>query len=64
MFRSGWSLSAIARAVIDGQWTPACRERVLADAGLDGRVPAPALDPSRMDVMAMWTGAACQALGP
>ncbi len=60
----GWSLSAVARAVIDGQWTPACRGRVLADAGLDGLGPAPAPDPSRMDVMAMWTGAACQALGP
>lgn len=64
----GWSLSAVAREVIDGQWTPACRSRVLADAGLDaaaanGRSPPPA-DPARMDMMAMWSGAACQALAP
>jgi hypothetical protein len=67
----GWSLSAAAREVIDSQWTPACRSRVLAGAGLpDGPgqpAPAPAAaasDPMRMDVMAMWTGAACRAVDP
>ena len=62
----GWSLSAVAREVIDSQWTPACRGRVLRDAGLaDAAGPPPAAaDPMRMDVMAMWTGAACPAVGP
>lgn len=62
----GWSLSAVAREVINSQWTPACRERVLAGAGFAG-VPVPppaAADPMRTDVMAMWTGAACQAVDP
>ncbi|HEY0203354.1 MAG TPA: hypothetical protein VGC15_04310, partial [Acetobacteraceae bacterium] len=67
----GWSLSAVAREVIDSQWTPACRRRVLESAGfLDGpRQSAPApdaavADPMRMDVMAMWTASACQAVDP
>lgn len=63
----GWSLSAVARAVIDGQWTPACRDRVLAAGGFaDGSGSAsaafPPVDPLGMDVMAMWTGAACDAV--
>ena len=62
----GWSLSAVARDVIDGQWTPACRERVLAAGGFaDGPGPAAAsapADPLRMDVMAMWTEATCHAV--
>lgn len=67
----GWSLSAVAREVIDSQWTPACRSRVLDGAGFpDGPgQPAPgsaaaASDPMRMDVMAMWTRAACRAVDP
>ncbi len=63
----GWSLSAVARAVIDGQWTPACRDRVLAAGGFaDGpgsaAAASPPMDPLGMDVMAMWTGAACHAV--
>lgn len=67
----GWSLSAVAREVIDSQWTPACRRRVLEGAGfLDGprpSAPAPAAavaDLMRMDVMTMWTASACQAVDP
>ena len=57
----GWSLSAVARAAIDRQWTLACRNRVLAAiAGMD-REPAPS-SPQRMDVMAMWQGGTCHAL--
>ena len=53
-----WSLSAVARDVIDGQWTAACRDRVLAATA---SAPAPA-DPMEMNVMAMWDGAACHAV--
>ena len=67
----GWSLSAVAREVIDGQWTDACRRRVLDGAGFQEApgqpVPGPpavAAEPMRMDVMAMWAGAACQATDP
>jgi len=67
----GWSLSAVARDVINSQWTPACRRRVLDGAGFpDGppqATPAPAaaiVKPMRMDVMGMWAGAACHAVDP
>jgi len=67
----GWSLSAVAREVISSQWTPACRRRVLDGAGfLDGppqAAPARAAataEPMRMDIMGMWTGAACHAVDP
>ena len=58
----GWSLSAVARGLIAAQWTPACRDRVLSGAGLDGRAATPMPDPARMDVVAMWGGAACPAV--
>ena len=63
----GWSLSAVARKLIDDQWTPACRDRVLLDAGFSDPAgqsqPArTAPEPMRMDVMAMWTRTTCQAI--
>lgn len=64
----GWSLSAVARDIIDGQWTAACRDRVLAQAGLSqARAPEPPAveedaNPMRMDVMAMWAQGTCRAV--
>ncbi len=65
----GWSLSAVAREVIDGQWTPTCRRQVLDGAGFpDGPrqlTLAPAAvtaEPMQMDIMAMWAGGACRAV--
>jgi len=64
----GWSLSLAARALIDGQWTQACRDRLLADAGFAGAVPpgpeSAAGNPMQMHIAAMWSGAACGAVAP
>lgn len=65
----GWSLSALAREIIDAQWTIPCRDRVLTEAGFaEDSAPVPlAADetaPMRMDVMAMWADGTCRAVGP
>lgn len=57
----GWSLSAVARAAIDSQWTAPCRNQVLAALAGANIEPAPA-DPQRMDLMAMLQSGTCQAL--
>ena len=63
----GWSLSAVARQVIDSQWTSACRRQVLDGAGFPDSPlqPTPAVATTelmRMDIMAMWAGGACRAV--
>jgi hypothetical protein len=64
----GWSLSRAARDIIDGQWTQACRDRLLADAGFAGEAPpGPEIvagNPMQMHIAAMWDGAACGAVVP
>lgn len=56
----GWSLSAVAREVIDAQWTRGCRERVLE---LTGFAERDAMSASGMTVTSMWRAAGCAGAG-
>ena len=40
----GWALSPVARQAIDAQWTPACRQQLIADMALGGAAARPAGD--------------------
>ena len=61
----GWSLSPLARRLIDAQWSPACREMILNAAGFSTSVQA--LRPTNVDTVlelgTMWRTQGCQVVG-